>query len=184
MSRSPYFFVERFDRQTQNYELQHPLIWNYEHTKRVTADLFPYNGCHEMFSIVESSRPYNPYPNMKGIHRNLPKDVCNDIAKAFDECSWETTLNGEKSIVTPNVYWFTYADMYIYLLENPTVVDYDAMEEADDEGDEDIFGNKEEIRKPNPLNALKERVDAFLSVCDDWDWENDYSLIRIVYWIL
>jgi hypothetical protein len=38
--------------------------------------------------------------------------------------------------------------------------------------------------KPTPLMALKERVDAFLDVMENGDsWKDDYSTIRIIYWI-
>ena len=52
MSRTPYFFVEKFNEHTKKYELEHPIIWNYNHTKQERADLLPYNGCHDLFSIV------------------------------------------------------------------------------------------------------------------------------------
>ena len=34
MSRSPYFFVERPDRNTGKYEMQHPIVWNYNQAIR------------------------------------------------------------------------------------------------------------------------------------------------------
>ena len=173
MSRSPYFFVEKYDNNTEKYELQHPIIWNYLRTKQVVADLFPYNACHEMFAIVEedSSATFR----MKGIHCGLPKDVCQEIKKEFDECS--------KELYKPTARWFTYADMYIYCLEHPEVPDYETMDELlyySEEGE----ASSKTIMKPTPLKALKDRVDAFLEVMDGWDWNDDYSQIRIVYWIM
>lgn len=165
MSRTPMFFVERFDDNTGKYELQHPIVWNYNHTKQICADLFPYNGCHELFSIVEEDGT----PVMHGIHRGLPKDVSIEIKNSYEEC--------KDDIFTPIVRWFTYADMYIYCLENPKVLDYEAM-------DMQSKGEEKEIFMPTPMEALKKRVDAFLEVMDCWDWRDDYSLIRIVYWIM
>ncbi len=107
MSRSPYFFVERFDKNTGKYELQHPIVWNYNHTKQEPADLLPYNGCHELFSILEEQE-------MNGIHAGLPKDVCEDIYKAYHK-------DDEYEGYMPTAHWFTYADMYIYCLEHPKV---------------------------------------------------------------
>ena len=179
MSRSPYFFVERYDRHTNKYELQHPIVWNWNHTKQETADLFPYNGCHDLFSIVENDGRGNDFPEMKGIHSGLPKDVCEEIQKAYDNCSYDWGENTAR--ITPDARWFTYADMYIYYLEHPLSLDYDAMDRAYEYAEE---GEKiDEIMKDNPISSLKKRVDAFLEVCDEWDWENDYSQIRIVYWI-
>lgn len=169
MSRSPNFFVERFNKYTNKYELQHPIIWNWDHTKQITADLYPYNGDHDLFSIVEENG--NNFPSMNGIHIGLPENVSEDIRKRFDEYSYDIKAR-----------WFTYADMYIYCLEHPEVKDYDAIEEAYYYAQE---GEKvdENIMMPNPLRGLKDRVDAFFEVMDDGSWKDDYSQIRIVYWI-
>lgn len=187
MSRSPYFFVERYDNHTKKYELQHPIVWNWNHTKQEKADLFPYNGCHDLFSIVEDHGS-GDLPEMKGIHRGLPKGTCKSIRECFNECSYTTKVRdfwsgdetGETKIIRPDAYWFTYADMYIYLLENPKVVDYEAMDEVFCEDGEE----PPKIMKDNPVYGLKNRVDAFLEVMDGWEWDKDRSLIRIVFWIL
>ena len=168
MSRTPMFFVERFDKNTGKYELQHPIVWNYDHTKQIHADLFPYNGCHELFSIVAK----NGTPEMHGIHRGLPNDVSEEIKNFYNEY-----CHNDKFSYLPTVRWFTYADMYIYCLENPKVLDYEAMDMQSKEEEKEIF-------MPTPMETLKKRVDAFLEVMDCWDWRDDYSLIRIVYWIM
>lgn len=182
MSRSPYFFVEKFNSHTKKYELQHPIIWNYDHTERVTADLYPYNGDHDLFSIV-TSKDYSAFPRMDGIHNGIPEDSCEEIKKSFNDCSYDTEWSGETHHIEPSAHWFTYADMLIYCLQHPMVKDYDAIEEAYYYAQE---GEKvdENIMKPTPMNNLKNRIDAFLEVMDEYDWKNDYSLIRIVYWIL
>ena len=65
--------------------------------------------------------------------------------------------------------------MYIYCLEHPEVIDEEAMDEKE---------TTEKIMMPNPLTRLKARVDAFLEVASEWGgWRNNYSQIRIVYWI-
>ena len=176
MSRTPFFFVERFDNNTNKYEMQHPIIWNYNHTKQKPADLFPYNGCHDLFSIVENNSIENIFPAMRGIHSGLPKDVATEIKEVYDSCCYEYEGKKEKYFYTPTARWFSYADMYIYCLEHPKAPDYEAM-------NNDYCDEEKEIMMPTPLMALKERVDAFLEVMDDWDWRDDYSQIRIVYWI-
>ena len=181
MSRSPYFFVERPDRNTGKYEMQHPIVWNYNHTKQEPADLFPYNGCHDLFSIVENNGIGNDFPTMRGIHCGLPENVATEIKEAYDHCCYETEYAGEKHLYTPTARWFSYADMYIYCLEHPEAVDYEAMDEAYYNGEEEDPPKK--IMMPTPLKSLMNRVDAFLEVMDGWDWRDDYSQIRIVYWI-
>lgn len=170
MSRTPFFFVERFNENTKQYELQHPFVK--VNGKMEPADLFPYNGCHELFSIVED-RPED-LPSMRGIHSGLPDDVSKEIQKEYDECTENFDTSFSMQSYTPHARWFTYADMYIYCLEHPEILDYEEMAKVDYE---------QKIMKSNPLKTLKKRVDAFLEVMDAWDWENDYSLIRIVYWI-
>lgn len=173
MSRTPYFFVEKFNEHTKKYELEHPIIWNYNHTKQERADLLPYNGCHDLFSIVQNR---GDYPEMKGIHHGLPSGVNEEIVKAFKNCQFTNELTGD--LYSPSVRWFTYADMYIYYLKHPTTIDYEAMDEvcSDDE-------NFITTMTDNPILLLKKRVDAFLETMNYYDWDDDYSLIRIVYWI-
>ena len=165
MSRTPFFYVERYNSHTERYELQHPIVWNYEHTRREPADLYPYNGDHDLFSIVEHDVGEYEFPNMFGIHGGLPKDVSKDIRNEYDKCCYETSYEDKTYLYTPKAHWFTYADMYIYCIEHPVYKTYD---------------NK---KKPTPLKRLKDRVDAFFEVMDGWDWREDYSQIRIVYWI-
>lgn len=180
MSRSPYFFVERYDTHTKKYELQHPIVWNWNHTKQIPADLFPYNGCHDLFSIVEDNHMGNDFPHMRGIHRGLPEGVSEEIQKEYEDCYYDISSEGEEErIYSPTVRWFTYADMYIYCSENPIATDYEAMDAA-------FYSTGEEPERtvmPTPMKTLKDRVDAFLEVMDGFDWKEDYSLIRIVYWI-
>ncbi len=175
MSRSPFFFVEKYNERTKKYELMHPFVWNYDHSEKVPANLFPYNGCHDLFSIVEKNT--NSFPVMNGIHHNIPTDSCEEIQKMFKEC-----FEGEEEEnIISTVKWFTYADMYIYCLLNPKVVDYEAMSKYFWENDEKE--PKEKIFMQTPMMTLKHRIDTFLEIVDEY-YEDDYSLIRIVYWIL
>ena len=179
MSRTPYFFVERYDKYTEKYELQHPIVWNYNHTEQERADLFPYNGSYDIFSIVEGA---DMFPRMNGIHTGLPNNSCEEIIKAFDNCCYEYSDGERDSLYSPNVKWFTYADMYIYYLQHPNTIDYEAMDETylDAKEGEEV----KPIMHENPIALLKKWIDAFLEVTDGWNWSDDYSLIRIVFWIM
>ena len=115
-------YLEEASVNTGKYEMQHPIVWNYNHTKQEPADLFPYNGCHDLFSIVENNGTGNDFPTMRGIHHGLPENVAAEIKEAYDHCCYETEYAGEKHLYTPTVRWFSYADMYIYCLEHPEVI--------------------------------------------------------------
>lgn len=183
MSSTPYFFVEKYDLKEDKYKLMHPKVLSYNGKEWETADLFPYNGCHDLFSIV-LGRAGNSFPELQGIHQGLPPNVCPEIQKEYDDLTYEQEfeITKEKKVITPNAHWITYADLYIYYLKHPETIDYDAMDNAlwkakDNETVEEIMG-------PNPIKTLLDRVNTFMNVMEAWDWSNDYSFIRIVYWVL
>lgn len=160
MSRTPCFFLEKFNSTKNCYELCHPYVWNRDNTELVPAELFPYNGCHDVFSIAENRG--NDFPEMYGIHKGLPADVSKEV-----KTEYQKYYDDDDYPYHPTVRWFTYADMYIYLLKNPTV-----------------FNDENEQSMENPMEILKSRIDSFLDVMDeDWHWNGGYSRVRIVYWI-
>lgn len=163
MSITPYFYVEKYSHQTKKYELQHPFVWDYNHTKHVIADLYPYQGDHDLFSIIGNDVGEYDFPYMFGIHGGLPKDVSKEIREEYDSFCFNYENNGNVRSYTPKVYYFTYADMYIYCLEHP--------EYEDDNGK----------KNPIPLNRLMNKVNVFLEIMDE-DWKEYYSQIRIIYW--
>lgn len=170
MSRSPFFFVEKYNWKTKKYDFQHPIIKDYlNNYKSRYADLYPYNGMHDVFSIVEGHDTY--FPHMRGIHNGLPENVCDEIKKEYEKSSYD--FGDNETIVTPNVHWFLYSDMYIYCLEHPEVEDFD----------EEWEKNKPIPMKDNPIKSLMDRVDAFLEVMNEFGWQDEMSDIRIVYWI-
>lgn len=158
MSRSPFFYLEKYNFETDTYELVEPYVRDSKDNSHGTpADLFPYNGTHELFEIIERAQ-------MNGIHRRLPPKVSEVISMELFEGieDDETTPNerlDEEDRREKSVRWFTYADMEIFVLKHPRY-------------------------SKNPMFALKKRVDAFLEVCYPWgEWEDEKSFIRIVCWI-
>ena len=162
MSLSPFFYLEVYDSKLDKWLYVDPLVWNYDHTKRIPADLWPYNGAHEMFDILGVDRGLCSC-DFGAVRTGLPPGCNEEIAKVFVD-------TGNYSC--PKAHWFTYADMEIYLLKNPTVKDYDF--EPDDD-------NKFP-QKDNPLKMLKDRIDAFLEVWDTYGVYSQYrSDIRVVF---
>lgn len=158
MSRSPFFYLEKYNFETDTYELIEPYVRDSKDDSHGTsADLFPYNGTHELFEIIEHAQ-------MSGIHRRLPPKVSEAISMELFEGIEDggTTPNerlDEEDRRERDVRWFTYADMEIFVLKHPQ-------------------------HSKNPMFALKKRVDAFLEVCYPWgEWEDEKSFIRIVCWI-
>lgn len=156
MSRSPYFFLEKIktDGSTELVDIR---------TKKdmdTRQDLFPYNGCHSVFSIVEQTITDEEYPKMAGIHRGLPFNI-NPLIKAEAEYLEDCNIKPR---------WFLYSDLLLYLTKYPKV--------------KDIDDNGRRVKIDNPLFILKNRIDCFINIWDGgWDDEDDNNLYRIVYWI-
>ena len=168
MSRSPFFYLEKYNPEKDTYELVEPYVRDSKDDSHGTpADLFPFNGAHELFKIIEHAQ-------MNGIHRRLPQKVSEYISEILFEGieDGETTPNerlDEEDRRERDVRWFTYADMEIFVLKYPRYC-------AD-------FSEEDPLHE-NPMIALKRRVDAFLEVCYPWgEWEDEKSFIRIVCWI-
>ena len=156
MSRSPYFFLEKI-KSDGSTELVDIRIGKHMETRQ---DLFPYNGCHSVFSIVERTATDEEYPRMAGIHMGLPFNV-HPLIKAEADCL-------EGCDIKPR--WFLYSDLLLYLTKYPKV--------------KDIDDNGRRVKIDNPLFTLKNRIDCFISIWDGgWDDEDDNNLYRIVYWI-
>ena len=165
MSRTPVFYLERYNSNLKAYERVAPLVWNNEHTEREPAALFTYNACIDLFSILEQNSYHNEFPDMDGIHSGLPDDVSEEIKKEY--------LEQMEDVCHPNPHWITYADMYVYYLLHPEFIDYENTED---------YNNP--ITIDNPISLLKTRVDSFLEVTDPYDsWVDEKSTIRIIYWI-
>ena len=155
MSITPYFFLEKRQKDNSWHRLS-PMISENGHMVR--ADLFPFNVCHDMFDIL-----YNrgDCPIMDGIHA-YPDDISEEVKNEFGE---ELCGEGKKY-----VRYFNYAALVIYLLKHPTVP---------------IFNEntgKTETAK-NPLTFLDERIKSFLMVCDAWDWKDNITDYRVIFWL-
>lgn len=113
MSRSPYFFLEKI-KSDGSTELVDIRTKKYMDTRQ---DLFPYNGCHSIFSIVEQTATNEEYPKMAGIHRGLPFNV-NPLIRAEAE-HLENCKSLESCRIKPR--WFLYSDLLLYLTKYPKV---------------------------------------------------------------
>lgn len=160
MSLSPYFYLEVYDSIEKKWEIVDPLVWNHNHTERVPADLWPFNGTHELFDILGCDRGVcsSDFPS---VETGLPSDCSEEVRKEFEKYD----------DLCPK--WFTYADAMIYYLKKPLV---------DDPWSEPDEDTGKVVQTDNPIKGLIDRVDAFLEV---WDGYRDYkcypSRVRIIF---
>ena len=163
MSISPYFFLEKLNRQTNNWELWQPRIFTGKMPLIVVADLYPYNADHELFDIIRNRSA--ALPRMNGIRQEagLYASLSDEVREEYNQM-WEDMIQAgcEDDLKAP--YIFTYADILIYCLSYPSV-----------DKDGEVF--------PNPMIRLKHRIDCFAEVLSAFDdWKEQQSEIRVVCW--
>ena len=181
MSASPFFYIELYNRKLGKWEKFDLYGLNYK-DEVVPIDLWYWNGSHELFSVLEFEESYD-FPTFYHVHRGLPIDVSDEMQKKFEEfCSNEEDWGG--AVYVPDVHWFNLADALLYLHDNETVEDIEAMEK-----DWLQKGNIEwnEVPKQymrNPLKSFIDRVNCFLECADDLRYfEISPSDVRIIGWI-
>lgn len=163
MSRTPYFYLEKFNPKTNKWEVYLPYIKN-DKGEFKQIDFWPWNATHEVFNAFTYN--YLSNPSINGVHKGLPYNVSDEvkeIAKHFEEGY--------------TFQWISYADICCEALRVPQV------EDPEWEYDED--GNDTVITKmiDSPAVKMKKRVDEVLSVMDDWWVEENRIYYRIVYWV-
>ena len=174
MSMSPFFYIELYNREFGRWE-KFDVYTKNKKNELAPVDLWWWNGTHELFSVLEFEESYD-FPVFTALHEGLPMDVSNEMQKKFEEfCDDENV---------PEVHWFNLADALLYLRDNKTVEDIDAMEE--EWRDRNLIW--EDVPKQymeNPLQSLINRVNCFLELADDLRyWELSSSEVRIIGWIL
>lgn len=207
MSRSPFFYLEKYSKKRGCWEEITPHIKNKD-SIFVAADLWPFNGAHDLFDILEGNS-FGSLKDLKGIQtvktmeefNQLSSEVSDALISNFRERQDYLTIFGQtvaeypQSIdELPNIKYVTYADLLIYCMQNPIVPDYESnpynlVTRYDSCGKKVLCRvpcNKDVIpTKENPVQALVDRVKMFMNINDPWGfWEDDYSNIRVVYWIL
>ena len=163
MSRTPYFYLEKFNPKTNKWEVYLPYIKN-DKGEFKQIDFWPWNATHEIFNAFTYN--YLSNPSINGVHKGLPYNVSDEvkeIAKHFEEGY--------------TFQWISYADICCEALRVPQV------EDPEWEYDED--GNDTVITKmiDSPAVKMKKRIDEILSIMDDWWVEENRIYYRIVYWV-
>lgn len=170
MSANPYFFIEKKNEKTGKWE-QIKVFRQNENGKFVYCDVWPWNGAHELFGMLEAESSYEDH-RVSGVRWGIPADVSDGIKNEY-------SIFKEDGVRPHYVYL---ADLYIDILENPKVVDYDAMDEAyANAGD----GEKvEKIYCDTPIKDFYETICSYIGVWDDFYSSSEYRCqIRIIYWL-
>ena len=164
MSRSPFFYLEKYNIEKNVWEVYSPYEYSKWHDKIVRIDFWPWNGTHDVFNALTID-------GMNGIHNGLPNDVSEEVLKVYKECE------------SPTAHWINYADIYINALEEPEVEDYDEEAMYDPDKDEDVYTTKKKMI-PSPAVVLRDRVKQFIDILDSFGIDDSKIDYRIVYWII
>ena len=178
MSASPFFYIEIYNRKTGRWEKFDVYTLDYI-DEIVPVDLWWWNGSHELFSVLEFESSYD-FPTFYNLHHDLPIDVSDEMQKKFEEHCWED----EHMTYTPDVHWFNLADALLYLNDNKTVEDVDAMENNWVAAQTMDWADVPKQYMENPLQSLINRVNNFLAVADDIRYfEMSPSEVRVIGWV-
>ncbi len=179
MSLSPYFYVEKWNDEKNCYEEinLYKKAGKYASKEEKACgfekvDFWPWNGTHEIFSMLGTDSKDNTFDAIAGVHHGEPPLVSETIKKEIDDFFNEDSYYKSGSAVR----WITLADLYIENLKNPKVLDYD----------EDWGENLEnKVYKDNPIGALINRINTWVNLGgNDWDVDDSRSLVRLVYWVV
>ena len=178
MSASPFFYIEIYNRQLGKWE-KFDLYAMDSKNKIVPVDLWWWNGTHELFSVLDFEESYY-FPIFTSLHEGLPIDVSNEMQKKFEE----HCIDDEDFQYVPEVHWFNLADALLYLKDNETVENVDAMEQEWMSLKEALWEDVPKQYMKNPLQSLIDRVNCFLECADDIRYfEISPSEVRIIGWI-
>lgn len=179
MSLSPFFYVEKWNASKECYEKVsvYRKAGQFANEKEKACgfeevDFWPWNGTHDIFSLLGTTSRENCYDRVAGVHRGVPPMVSKEIKAEIERIFEEDDPHNPPDA---NVRWITLADLYVAVAKNPKVVDYNA----------DWEDGEEKPLIDNPLNIVIKRIESYIDYADDfYDIEENRSLIRLVYWVL
>ena len=170
MSRSPYFFIEHFDDKRN--EWVRVQIYNSE---KKPIDFWPWNGTHDIFEIFEEDNYEYEFVHFVTPTAGFSEEVMKEIAAQKASCDG----------YFPSIFWANLADMEIYALKVPKVIDEDATEQKWEENSSKDYDEIEKVYKPNPFIDFINRVINWVELgeCDYFFNIHTYSDVRVVGWI-
>lgn len=177
MGAYPYFYIEIFNHELNEWEKYDVLTKN-KNGEYVPVDLWPWNGSHELFSVVSLEDSYD-FPKFTAVHEGFPVNASDEMYKEYGKFKEE--FGGH--FWMPTVKWFNLADAMLYLEKHPKVKDFEAMEQTWVAAGDMEWSDVPVELMDNPLKPLVGRVLALLEAADEfryWEWK--FSDVRIIAW--
>ena len=180
MSASPYFFIEMYNYDSDNWEKIDLYTIDSKGNYR-PIDLWPWNGTHALFTVVGCEDSYD-LPEFTAVHYGFPINASQEMYAIFDKHCATEEKDGFDYI--PEVKHFNLADAKLYLTKYPIVQDSDTMEEYWYKHEDTVFEEVPEVQMANPLTGLIDRIESVLDLWDDfWKFNHSWSDVRVIYWI-
>lgn len=181
MSRTPYFYVEKYNIETNSWEKQTLYIKNKD--KIVEVVFWPWNATYDVFRIINYG---DDFPEFTEICHRFPPNASKEVTNSYQDCwySWDDA-EGNEHVSKPDAFYFTLADLLLYIKEYPIVKDYEAMEGIWTADGDMKWEDVPEKTMPNPMSGVATRLLNYMEFIDDFglSWQPK-SEIRIVGWIL
>ena len=184
MSRTPYFYVEKYNIETNSWEKQVLYTMNKNKGNMIEVDFWPWNATHDVFNIV--THKDRDFPEFTGVRHRFPPNASKEITNSYQNCwySWDDT-EGNEHISKPDAFYFTLADLLLYIKEYPIVKDYETMEDVWTANSDMKWEDVPEQTMPNPMSGVATRLLNYMEFIDDfWNAFGLKSELRIVGWIL
>ena len=184
MSRTPYFYVEKYNIETNSWEKQVLYTMNKNKGNMIEVDFWPWNATYDVFNIV--THKDRDFPEFTGVRHRFPPNASKEITNSYQNCwySWDDT-EGNEHISKPDAFYFTLADLLLYIKEYPIVKDYETMEDVWTANSDMKWEDVPEQTMPNPMSGVATRLLNYMEFIDDfWNAFGHKSELRIVGWIL
>lgn len=166
MSRTPFFYIEKYNNKTGKYDIVQAFHKDYLNKEIILADVWPYNGTHDLFDILEN----NQY-GVKGIKDGVPVDADEYIAKKYEECKGK--FEGLPA------HWFFWDSLLLSINNNPKVPSY--LVDNNDDSDNDSDSENQLVE--TPLLPFANRVVGYIDIAETFGFDSSETY-RIIYWII
>jgi hypothetical protein len=160
MSAIPYFFLEKNIRgkwvHQPLYRFPSSSYDRCDDNGLVEVDLWPYNGTHELFTMLGAEETFYYPDNQLKVKTLSFDDLSTELQEKFAEM---------RDAARPRA--VNMSDLLLETVLRPETEDY--------------YGEDENAKVPNPLIDLYNRAKSMIDLLEDWDYiTSDY---RIVYWV-